>query len=215
MGFSYSVARILLDGLLGAATGWKVYGREHIPRSGGFILASNHASYSDPPLVGVAAVRELHFLAKEELFKPPVFGALIRHFHAIPIRRGKMDAAGMARAIEVLKAGHALVVFPEGTRSRDGVLRPARPGAGIMAAGAGVPIVPCWIWGSNRPKEWFLGRGRLGVAFGPARTWQELAGDAAGDPQDRVLYQKVVDAVMRDIAALSEKYPNEASRGTA
>ena len=207
MGLAYSLARLLLDGLVGVASGWQVRGREHVPRTGGLIVASNHISFLDPPLIGTAAVRELHYLAKEELFKPPVFGWLIRTFNAIPIRRGMADLSGMTRAIEVLKSGDALVMFPEGSRMRDGELHPARPGVGMLAVGGNAKIVPCFISGSDRPNQWFLRRTKLRVRFGPARTWQELAGELAGEPPGRAQYQCIADGVMRDIAALKAVAP--------
>jgi 1-acyl-sn-glycerol-3-phosphate acyltransferase len=210
----YSVTRLLLNGLVGLASGWEVRGREHVPRSGGLIVASNHVSWLDPPLVGTAAVRELHFLAKEELFRPPVFGSVIRTFNAIPIRRGMADLSGMARAIDVLKRGRALVMFPEGTRARQGELLPARPGVGMLAVGSGADIVPCFITGSDRPKQWVLHRGALRVSFGPARSWRDYAGDQAAEPPGRTLYQAIADGVMRDVAALKEQL-NTASRGAA
>jgi len=211
----YSLVRLALKGLVGLASGWEVRGREHIPRSGAVIVASNHVSFLDPPLVGTAAVRELHFLAKEELFRPPVFGSLIRTFHAIPIRRGMVDLSGMARATEVLKAGHALILFPEGSRMRDGVLHRARPGVGMLAVGGDARIVPCFITGSDRPKTWLFRRGTLRVTFGPARTWREYAGDRADEPPGRPLYQSIADSVMRDIAALRQETLNTAPRGAA
>jgi 1-acyl-sn-glycerol-3-phosphate acyltransferase len=198
----YSVSRLLLDGLLVLLSGWKVRGREHIPRTGGLIVASNHISYMDPPLIGTAAIRELHYLAKEELFRQPLLGPLIRAFHAIPIRRGMADLSGLARAIEVLKGGDALIMFPEGSRMRDGELHPARPGVGMLAVGGDAKIVPCFISGSDRPNQWFLRRVKLRVSFGPARTWQELAGDLAAEPPGRAMYQRIADGVMKDIAAL-------------
>ena len=198
----YSVSRLLLDGLLVLLSGWKVRGREHVPRSGGLIVASNHISYMDPPLIGTAAIRHLHYLAKEELFRPLVFGSLIRTFNAIPIRRGMADLSGLSRAIEVLKNGDALVMFPEGSRMRDGELHPARPGVGMLAVGGNAQIVPCFISGSDRPNQWFLRRTKLRVRFGPARTWQELAGERAAEPPGRALYQAIADGAMRDIAAL-------------
>ena len=85
-------------------SGWEVRGREHVPSSGGLIVATNHTSYWDPVLVGSATVRELHYLAKEELFRPPVFGPIIRAFNAIPIRRGAVDMRGLAKAM----AGHGV-----------------------------------------------------------------------------------------------------------
>ena len=215
MGLLYSATRSLLDGLVRVASGWEVRGREHIPRSGGLIVASNHISYFDPPLVGTAAVRELHFLAKEELFRPPVFGSLIRAFNAIPIRRGVADLSGLAKAMEVLRSGQALIVFPEGTRSRDGQLRSARPGVGMLAVGTDALIAPCYISGSNRPGGWLTRRSKLRVWFGPARTWKELAGPQADLPPGRALYQGVGDGVMREIAALRAGQLSSASRGAA
>jgi 1-acyl-sn-glycerol-3-phosphate acyltransferase len=214
MGLVYSVSRLLLDVLLVLVSGWKVRGRKHVPLTGGLIVASNQISYMDPPLIGAAAVRELHYLGKEELFRQPLLGPLIRAFNGIPIRRGMADLSGLARAIEVLKNGDALVMFPEGSRMRDGELHPARPGVGMLAVGGNAKIVPCFISGSDRPNQWFLRGVKLRVSFGPARTWQELAGDLADQPPGRAMYQGIADGVMRDIATLKAASLNKAPRGT-
>jgi 1-acyl-sn-glycerol-3-phosphate acyltransferase len=205
----------LLDGLVTVASGWEVRGREHVPRTGGLIVASNHISFFDPPLVGTAAVRELHFLAKEELFRPPVFGSLIRAYNAIPIRRGVADLSGMTKAMEVLRDGEALIMFPEGSRMRDGELHPARPGVGMLAVGTDALIVPCYISGSDRPGGWITRRSRLRVWFGPARSWKDLAGPEADLTPGRALYQRVGDGLMREIAALRAGQRESASRGAA
>ncbi len=215
MGLAYSLARFCLEGLVGAVSGWKVEGRGHVPRSGGLIVASNHISFFDPPLIGTACVRELHYLAKEELFRSRVLGPVIRYFNTIPIRRGMADLTGLTRAIDVLKAGHALIVFPEGSRMRDGKLHPARPGVGMMAVNADAQIVPCFISGSDRPKQWLSRRGTLRVSFGPVGSWRDFAGAVADEPRGRALYQGVADGVMREIARLKEQQLNSASRGTA
>jgi 1-acyl-sn-glycerol-3-phosphate acyltransferase len=186
-----------------------------VPREGGLIVASNHISFWDPPLVGTAAVRELHFLAKEELFRMPVLGPLIRAFNAIPIRRGVADLSGLARAMDVLRAGRALLMFPEGTRVRGGELRTARPGVGMLAVATDARLVPTSILGSERPGKWLFDRGRLRVAFGPARTWRELAGPDAGLPPGRALYESVGTGLMREIASLRAGQEPSASRGTA
>jgi len=205
----------LLDGLVRVVSSWEVRGREHVPRSGGLIVASNHISFFDPPLIGIAAVRELHFLAKEELFRPPVFGSLIRTYNAIPIRRGVADLSGLSKAIEVLRGGEALIMFPEGSRMRDGELHPARPGVGMLAVGTDALIVPCYISGSDRPGGWITRRARLRVWFGPARTWQDLAGPEADLTPGRALYQRIGDGLMREIAALRDGQRKAASRGAA
>lgn len=215
MGLLYSASRFLLDGLITVASGWEVRGRENVPRTGGLIVASNHISFFDPPLVGTAAVRELHFLAKEELFRPPVLGWLIRTYNAIPIRRGVADLSGMAKAMDVLREGKALIMFPEGSRMRDGELHPARPGVGMLAVGTDALIVPCCISGSDRPGGWITRRSRLRVWFGPARGWKDLAGPEADLTPGRALYQRIGDGLMREIAALREGQRNSASRGAA
>lgn len=203
MSLHYSVTRSVLDGLIGILTGWQVRGRSFVPLDGGLIVASNHISYFDPPFVGTAAVRELHFLAKEELFRPPVFRSLIRAYNSIPIRRGAVDMRGLSKAMEVLRAGHALIMFPEGTRSRDGQLHPAKPGVGMLAVNTGARILPCYLSGTDHaPTQWLTRRTRPRVSFGQARTWQELAGADAGLEPGRALYQCVGDGAMREIAAL-------------
>ncbi len=202
MSLHYSASRFLLGGFVGALSGWEVRGRERVPRDGGLIVAPNHCSYWDPLLVGTAAMRELHFLAKEELFRPPVFGPMIRSFNAIPIRRGMADVGGLTRAMDVLRARRALLVFPEGTRARDGELREARPGVGMLAVATDARILPVYVDQSHRPREWMLRRVRLRVTFGTPRTWQELAGPEVSGEPSRALYQAIGDGVMRDIAAL-------------
>ena len=214
MSLHYSASRFLLGGFVAALSGWEVRGREQVPSSGGLIVASNHTSYWDPVLVGSATVRELHYLAKEELFRPPVFGPMIRAFNAIPIRRGAVDMRGLAKAMAVLRAGQALIVFPEGTRSRDGELHEARPGLGMLAVATGARVVPAYVEHSNRPMKWMLRQVKLRVSFGPVRTWQELAGPDAGLEPGRTLYQSVGNGVMREIAALRAGRLNEATRGT-
>lgn len=215
MGLLYSGTRFLLDGLARVVSSWEVRGRENIPRSGGVIVASNHISFFDPPLIGIATVRELHFLAKEELFRPPVFGWLIRTYNSIPIRRGVADLSGLSKAMDVLREGKALIMFPEGSRMRDGELHPARPGVGMLAVGTDALIVPCYISGSDRPGGWITRRSKLRIWFGPARSWKELAGPEADLAPGRALYQRVGDGLMREIAALRTGQKNSVSRGAA
>ena len=211
----YSAAWFLARSALGALSRWEVRGREHVPRDGGVLIASNHVSFWDPPLVGAALTREMYFLAKEELFATPLLGPLIRSVNSIPIRRGVADLSGLARAITVVKEGGALLVFPEGSRMRDGELHPARPGVGMMAVHADAPIVPCCITGSGRPSRWLTWRDRVRIWFGPARHWKDLAGPESDLTHGRALYQRVGDAVMREIAALRSGQLNSVSRGAA
>ena len=211
----YSAARLFASGCCRILTGWDVRGRERIPRSGGIVVASNHISFWDPPLIGAAVPRELHFLAREELFRTPALGALIRSVNAIPIRRGVADLSGLSRAMDRLKDGAALLMFPEGSRMRDGELHPARPGVGMMAVHADVPIIPCFISGSDRQRQWWYRGTRVRLWFGLPRPWQELAGGETDLTPGRALYQRVGDAVMREIAILRTGQRSEDSRGVA
>lgn len=211
----YSAARFFASGCLRVLTGWDVRGRDRVPRQGGVIVASNHISFWDPPLIGAAAPRELHFLAREDLLGMPGVGWLVRSLNAIPIRRGVADLAGMSRAMEVLRDGSVLLMFPEGGKMRDGGSHPARPGVGMMAVHADVPIVPCGVTGSDRPREWWYRGTRVRLWFGPARRWQDLAGPDTDLTPGRALYQRVSEAVMREIAILRTGQQTEASRGAA
>lgn len=211
----YSAARLFASGCCRIFTGWDVRGRERIPTSGGIVVASNHISFWDPPLIGAAVPRELHFLAREELLRTPVLGPLIRSFNAIPIRRGVADLSGLSRAMDRLKEGAALLMFPEGGRMQDGELHPARPGVGMMAVHADVPILPCYISGSNRQRQWWYRGTRVRLWFGIPRPWQDLAGGDSDLTPGRALYQRVGDAVMREIAILRTGQRTEASRGAA
>jgi 1-acyl-sn-glycerol-3-phosphate acyltransferase len=192
-----------------------VSGLDRIPLSGGLIVASNHISFWDPPLIGSILPREVSFLAKEELFRQPGLGQLIRSLNAIPIRRGVADLTGMARAMEALKAGNALLMFPEGSRMRDGELHPARPGVGMLAVNADVPVLPCCISGSNRPSRWWYRGARVRIVFGAAKPWRELVGSEVDLTPGRALYQSVADGAMREIAALKAGQQTSASYGAA
>ena len=128
---------------------WRVTGLENIP-AGGAIIAPNHQSFWDIPLLGVALRgRHVHFMAKSELFQNPVFGWVIRTLLAFPVKRGAPDRAAIRHAIEMLKAGDLVAIFPEGTRSKTGQLGAPEAGLSLIAAKADVPIVPVAIYGSR------------------------------------------------------------------
>ena len=128
---------------------FRAEGLEHVPATGGLIIASNHRSYADPPLVGAAIQRQLFFFAKAELFKMPVLGWFVRRLNVLPIKRQRYDREGIERALEVLRAGNGLVVFPEGTRCRTDDFLPPKSGIGWLAGEAKVPVVPAYIENSN------------------------------------------------------------------
>jgi 1-acyl-sn-glycerol-3-phosphate acyltransferase len=172
-------------------------GADQVPREGRLLLAANHLSVLDPALIGSVMPRELDYLAKTELFGIPGFGALIRRLNAHPVDRTGSDSAALRLALRLLGDGRALLVFPEGTRGIEGRLQPARPGAGMLAALSGAPVVPVYIQGSGRA----LARGvvvprpvRVTVTFGaPIRFARE---------RGRTRYQDVSDEIMAAIGRL-------------
>ena len=125
-------------------------GRDNIPATGPVLLVANHSSLLDPPLIGAAARRQLIFLAKVELFQFPLFGGLMRRLNARPVRRDGADPAALRTAMRVLEEGRALLIFPEGTRGDEGVIRPAKAGAGMLAVLSGASVVPVYVRGSGR-----------------------------------------------------------------
>ena len=126
-------------------------GKEHIPASGGVLIAANHASFLDPPLIGSASPRRFRFLARSSLFKIPLLGWWMKHVGVIPIRREGVDRKALRRCIDLVKKGEAVMVFPEGTRTPDGELQNSRGGVGLIAKALSTfPIVPVYIDGSYR-----------------------------------------------------------------
>ncbi|MBI2899530.1 MAG: 1-acyl-sn-glycerol-3-phosphate acyltransferase [Planctomycetes bacterium] len=149
---------------------FRAYGLKNVPRSGGVILAANHQSYLDPALVGVGLDRDLHSMARTTLFRNPAFGALIATLNAFPVERDSGDVKGVKEALRRLKAGHALVMFPEGTRTRDGLVAPMKSGIRLLAERAAVPIVPVLVEGAYRvwPRMRALPEpGPVSVVYGP------------------------------------------------
>ena len=122
---------------------WRVFNPERVPRTGAVILASNHASFLDPPLVGSYLGRECWFLAREEILKVPGLGWLCRHLNAYPIRQGAGDREAIRACLAILRAGWPLVFFPEGTRTMTGTLGPIQGGfVMILDRLPGIPYVP-------------------------------------------------------------------------
>lgn len=182
-------------------------GIEHVPATGPVLIVANHSSVLDPPLIGGMAPRPLTFLAKAELFRVPGFGALIRRLGAWPLRRKGADPSALRTAQRVLQQGGALLVFPEGTRGDEGVLRPAKPGAALLAMQTGVPVVPAYVRGSGG--AWPRGRrlprpAKVMVTFGAPLTFTRATG-----ADRKAQYEAAGQRMMAAIAQLRD----EAVRG--
>src|ERR1022692_121670 len=127
---------------------WRVYNAERVPLEGAVILASNHASFLDPPLVGSGVRRGINYLARENLFRFPVMGWVLRQWQVVPVDRDGGGAAGLKAILDRLLAGGAIILFPEGTRTRDGHLQPARSGIGLTVIKSSAAVVPVRVFGT-------------------------------------------------------------------
>jgi len=137
----YSFAKSVLRPSTRAAFDVRVTGTENVPHDGGLVVAANHRSYLDPPLLGAWFPRTIHFMAKQELFNMFILGRLIRAVHAFPVDRDRADVSSIRQALRILKRGDVVGIFPEGTRNLAGEAQ-ARGGAVLLGATAHCPIVP-------------------------------------------------------------------------
>ena len=182
----------------------QAFGQNNIPLKGGFILASNHTSYLDPPILAAACPRVLSFIAKEELFKNAFFGRFITAMNAFPLKTETADLKALRWAIGALKAGGAVAIFPEGGRTTDGELDEPLKGVGFIAAKANVPIIPVFIEGSNRAlpvNSKFIRPKKIKVYFGQPIKLEEFNLQA----EDPDLYQRIAQRTMEKIRKLRER----------
>lgn len=146
----YQFARSLCRLYLKIFRGFKVEGLEKMPKTGPVILAANHISYMDPVAIGCAIERPIRFLAKEELFRIPLFNTLIRALGAFPVKRGSGDRGALRASLEILEQGNCFGIFPEGQRNRTHqLLLPLKPGAAMLAAKTKAVVVPIALKGTK------------------------------------------------------------------
>ena len=190
----YTIVKTIFKLMFAVGLRLKVEGTENIPKEGPLVIACNHLSLLDPPVLGTAAIRKVHFMAKEELFVP-VLGTIYKILGAFPVRRGGADRAAIKHGIEILESGQVLAIFPEGTRSKTGKLGKAQPGALMMASKAKATIVPACIIGTDYKRH--------------GRIWPKVTvrfGKPIPFPQDAVVSKELLlqltDDMMQHIAAL-------------
>lgn len=175
----------------------KAIGRQQVPQ-GPCLLCGNHTRYSDPFFILFALGRKDHpyIMAKGELLRYPILGWILKKVGVFGVDRGKSDVKAIKEALRVLKDGHKLLLFPEGTRFRDGETQGAKTGAAMLALRTGVPIVPIWM---PAKKKWFA---PTPVVFGDP-YYPETAEGAKPTPDD---YRRVADDLLARIMTLGEQY---------
>jgi len=140
----YDFAKAIVHPLTGALFAVTATGYENVPATGPLIVAANHRSYIDPPLIGSWFPRTVHWMAKDELFRIPILGTLIRWSCAFPVARGEADVGAIKRALRLLKEGEVVGIFPEGTRNLSGDVE-SKAGAVLIASRAHCPVVPIGV----------------------------------------------------------------------
>lgn len=199
---TYNVFRRLLKIGMLAWNRFSARGAEHVPVTGGCIICSNHASFLDPPIVGVGIRhRQVRFMARDTLYGNRFMNWLLKRIGVIPLDRTRGDIAALRKAIQILKSGAVVGLFPEGTRSADGQLQEPKGGIGFLIAKAGVPVVPAYISGSFHayPRgARFVRPTKVSIVYGPPIPPETLAHLAEADDG----YEQIARFVMEKIAAL-------------
>lgn len=187
---------------------WKVIDPQHVPFDGPAILASNHASFIDPPLIGSGLHRSMNYLARESLFRFPVIGWILHSWNAVPVDRDGGGAKGLRIILDRLLSGSAIILFPEGTRTTNGELQPARSGIGLIVIKSEAPVIPVRVFGT------FAAYGRhhtvprpfpIAVRYGSPIDFTNLRDEAktCTKPRLKQIYQEVSDRIMAEIGKLT------------
>jgi len=196
---------------------WRVFHPERVPPTGPVILAANHESFLDPMLVGAGLKRDINYLARESLFRFPGLGALLRSWNSVPVDRDGGGAAGLKAILDRLLAGGAIILFPEGTRSRDGKIQKARSGIGLTVIKSNGLVIPVRVFGTyeafGRHLKFPRPR-RVAVKYGEPLRFESLSAEAktCSRPRLKQIYQEVADEIMAAIAKLEpcedkQKFP--------
>jgi 1-acyl-sn-glycerol-3-phosphate acyltransferase len=168
----WAIGRVTIGTATKLVAPHRVYGAERVPLEGGLVVASNHFSWIDPPALGAATPRTLYFMAKVEAHRVPGLGQLMRTFGAFAVRRGESDRDAVRTMRQIVRDGHALGMFAEGTRQTSGVPGVVQPGAAMVAIAENVPLIPVAIYGSH---EWRLGNFEpVSLAWGEPMSFDGL-----------------------------------------
>jgi 1-acyl-sn-glycerol-3-phosphate acyltransferase len=210
MNLSYSLGWLGFRALYRFYFRWRVFNAERVPLEGPVILAANHASFLDPPLIGSGLRRGINYLARESLFRFPGMGALLRSWQVVPVDRDGGGAAGLKTILDRLLAGGAIILFPEGTRTRDGRLQPARSGIGLTVIKSDAVVIPVRTFGTFEAygrNQKFPRPFPVAVKYGEPMRFEKLRAEAKNCSRARLkeIYQQIADEIMAAIAKLEPK----------
>ncbi len=202
---AYWIVKVVLTPILRIVYRIKVEGHEHLPTHGAVILASNHRSFLDSIFIPLIVRRRVTFVAKAEYFDDPKTAWFFRAVGQIPIRRegGSASEGALAAATEVLENGGVFGIYPEGTRTRDGLLHKGKTGVARLALATGAPIVPVGLIGTDecQPTDAKLPRlfRKVTIRFGPPLSMEHYQARA----DDRLVLRQITDELMFEIGELS------------
>jgi len=210
MTFCYHCGWLFFRALFSFYFRWRLFNAERVPLAGPVILAPNHCSYIDPPLVGAGVRRQISFLARDNIFHVPILASILRSWEVVPVDRDGGTGRGLKEILHRLEQGGAIILFPEGTRSRHGDLNPARSGIGLTVIKSGAPVVPARVFGTRDafgPHHRLPRPRRLAVKYGKPMWFQALRAEAANCSKQRLkeIYQQVADEIMAEIARLEPR----------
>lgn len=206
MGSFYRFSHTTVRAVLSRWFQWRVLHPKRVPAVGPVILAANHASFADPPLLGCAVERSMSFLARDSLLRAPGFGWYLRQLNVVPVDRDA-GGAGLKAIFDRLHAGGCILLFPEGTRSPDGQLQSAKSGIGLTVIKSDAPVVPIRLFGTFEAfgrGRWFPWPRPVTIKFGQPLLFSELRAEAktCSKPRLKAIYQEVADEIMAAIGQL-------------
>ncbi len=179
MRFSYRCVYLSVRAFFKLFYGLRIHGLSHF-RSGAAIIAANHASFFDPPVISISCPQEVHFLARDSLFRIPILGRIIRGLNSHPVARGSSDAQTFRQLIQLLQKGKKVILFPEGKRCYDGELQPLEKGLSFLVYKARCGILPVYVDGTfeawKRGAKFFRLFGKITCVFGSPIEWEEFDG---------------------------------------
>ena len=200
---AWAIGRLTLSQLMRAFTPLRVYGKERVPPEGGLVLAFNHFSWLDPAVFGTSCPRNVYFMAKAEAHRVPGLGQLMRAFGTFSVRRGESDREAVRMMRQVVRDGHALGMFAEGTRQRSGVPGKVQSGAAMVALQEDVPIVPAAVHGTQ---NWRVGNWHpVSVVWGEPMRFEGLPKGGRGYREASTELERELHKLWRFLVELHER----------